>query len=723
MNKPLLAPVHLLIGVVLIGLAVASVITLLAVDRGWLGLRMTYSESGAVVNRAVGPAAAIPLGSVLTAISASDDRVEFVAHDFVIEPAGGLATIDEYAEFRARQSRLAAIQDSPAVTLTAADGQTWTVAPAAHRPLSDLPPDFWVQVFVAVAAWLISGTIWAFRGGETSTRYLLLSGASTLTFSSFASVYSTRELALPGSLFGFLNDFNFLGGSMFAASLLALMLYYPRKIAPRWVGLAIVGIFVGWWVAQQVGLFESMAFARRFLVLVAVGSTFILAAVHWRGTRHDPIARAALQWFLLSWLVGVTIFAGLILFPQMFGIDTSAFQGYGFLLFLLVYGGLAFGILRYRLFDLGEWWVRALVWMISIAVLVVFDLLFLLGLGLSTSLSLGLALLVCGVVWLPLRGWIWERMFPRAATSDRAMFEDVISVALTADGEAQAAAWRSLLERVFKPMRIELAPTGATPGFLEHGLSLVIAAVGDSPALQLSYADGGRRLFNRRDLELADDLSSMFGHAIESRTAYQTGAAAERRRIALDIHDNVGARLMTALHSRGDDRKDSLIRDTMTSLRSIIRDASHRDAPLNEALADLRRETADRLESQSIELDWPLAEENAFSFPVGAQVLHSLRSIMREAISNVIKHAHARKVAIAIADRDGVLRLVLEDDGEGFNPDAVMRGSGLDNIRRRAEQLGGSVEWSKGALGRGARLSVALPLGTGPKPAAGSSTS
>src|SRR3546814_16526078 len=94
----------------------------------------------------------------------------------------------------------------------------------------------------------------------------------------------------------------------------------------------------------------------------------------------------------------------------MFGIDTSAMQGYGFLLFIPVYAGLAFGILRYRLFDLGEWWARTMAWLLSLFLLILLDLLFLLVLQLSPGLSIGLALLLCGLVWLPVRAWLWTRL-------------------------------------------------------------------------------------------------------------------------------------------------------------------------------------------------------------------------------------------------------------------------------------------------------------------------
>src|SRR3546814_7875794 len=127
---------------------------------------------------------------------------------------------------------------------------------------------------------------------------------------------------------------NFLGGSVFVATLIALLFYYPRRIASPWVGRATLALFIGWFVAQAFDLFGSMIFARRSLVFTGLIATFILATVQWRRSAVDPVARAALQWFLLSWLAGCSAFAALIFVPHLFGIDTSAMQGYGFLLFI-----------------------------------------------------------------------------------------------------------------------------------------------------------------------------------------------------------------------------------------------------------------------------------------------------------------------------------------------------------------------------------------------------
>jgi signal transduction histidine kinase len=699
-----------MIAVVLIGLLFAGAVVLNAVRQPWLGLTLSESEAGAIIAvRTTGPSAAIPAGTAIAAIGNGGTRMALRSGDLLIEPDGNLARYTDYDAFLARQDALMRIKQAPQVALTAQDGRTWTVTPDAHRPITSLPAEFWTQLFVGVVAWLIAGAIWVFRRTERSARYLLLNGASTLTFAPFASVYGTRELAIAETPFRFFSDMNFFGGSVFIASMVAIMLYYPRKIAPAWVGRAVIALFIGWFAAQQVGLFDSMVFARRFLVFVGLITTFAVGAAQWRGTRVDPVTRAALQWFLLSWLIAVWAFALLIFVPQIFGIDTSALQAWAFLLFLPVYIGLAFGIVRYRLFDLGEWWARAMTWMASIVFLVLLDMLFLLGLQMSPELSVSLALLLCGLLWLPLRGALWGRFAVRNRGEPRGRFQQLADAAFQEGSAGRAQAWSTLLESVYQPLEakpIDLRIDAVE--IAEDGLVLLVPPAGDAPALRLAHPQRGRQLFNRADVDLASELAEMFDHLVHNRAAFDAGAATERKRIAQDVHDHVGASLLDALHSPQSDRKDRLIRETLADLRGIITGATQPEQPIGEALIQLRHETAERLEAKNIRLDW---RTPASELIMEAARLHTIHSIIREATSNAIKHSGCSTLRISIVDQPDAVTITIEDDGCGFDPHAQTGGAGLANISERAIRAGGRHSWLPASGQFTSRMQVNIPLG------------
>jgi len=681
-----------------------------SINQPYLGLDLRFDTTarGAVVEGAVGPSAAIPRGTLIVEVAGADDRLRLERDDLTGQVDGSFGPFRDFQRFMHRQGRLAAIQREPQVAFIDAGGRSWTVRPDWGRPIGSFGIDFWIGVVVGVVAWLTSAAIFVFRPRETSARYMLLSGFAMLICAPMGVIYSARELALPETAFYLINGVNFLGGSLFSAALLALLFYYPRQLAPRWVGWAIVGVYLAWYAAQAVGWFPDLTFARRFLQMCGIAGCFALSAVHWRLTRRDPVARAALSWFLLSWVVVASAFAGTVLAPQMFGVDTSVIEPYGFLLFLVIYGGLAVGIMRYRLFELGEWWGRIMAWTLGLMLLAGLDMLFLVGLRLSGELSLSLALLICGLAWLPMRGWVAERVLGRRASDDRALFEGVVQIGLTPDAGDQLARWIGVLKTRFDPLRLDVAEGGPQARLEADGLALVTPAVQGLPALRLEYARGGRTLFSPADAARADALAEMLRFVVESRDAYERGVVMERKRIAGDIHDNLGASLLSALHSRDGDRKDRYIRETLADLRSIVTEPAGPEAGLAETLAGSRKEMAERLQVRGVALDWTLGD--CASDGVDSKLAQSLRAMLREITNNIVKHAQATAVRVRLTDDGEALVLIVEDDGVGFSRSAVAPGAGLGGLSDRAGRHGGSVAWTPGAGGRGTRVSVRLPI-------------
>jgi signal transduction histidine kinase len=94
---------------------------------------------------------------------------------------------------------------------------------------------------------------------------------------------------------------------------------------------------------------------------------------------------------------------------------------------------------------------------------------------------------------------------------------------------------------------------------------------------------------------------------------------------------------------------------------------------------------------------------------VTGQLSEEVLAVLREALTNVGRHARANQVVITIAAGDE-LRLVVADDGSGIG-DGTSTGRGLNNLRQRAARLGGSVELGISREG-GTRLTWHVPLGT-----------
>ena len=244
------------------------------------------------------------------------------------------------------------------------------------------------------------------------------------------------------------------------------------------------------------------------------------------------------------------------------------------------------------------------------------------------------------------------------------------------------------------------------PEIREDGLALVLPPMRDLPGLFLRYPWRGRGLFAPRHRETAYQLMRLMLQAEGSRVAYDRGMQEERTRIARDMHDNIGSQLLSALHSPSGPRKDVLIRETLTDLRDIINNAGGEEASLDEALADLRAETAERADAAGLALDWRSdVTEEAQMTP---QAIYALRSVIREAVSNTIKYAAASRIGVEIIQVNGSISVTIEDDGTGFDPQTIVPGNGLKNIADRIAGLGGLSSIGSGA--QGTTIAAQVPL-------------
>jgi signal transduction histidine kinase len=151
---------------------------------------------------------------------------------------------------------------------------------------------------------------------------------------------------------------------------------------------------------------------------------------------------------------------------------------------------------------------------------------------------------------------------------------------------------------------------------------------------------------------------------------------------------------------------DSL-HDAIAEIRTFIyglRPGLHFPGSMRSALETLAEETR---------LNTPMQIE--VTAPVVAGLSPSIRgellSIAREALSNAVRHAGATRTTVEIRAQEGEVRLEVADNGAGFDSTAPKSShhSGLANMRRRAEALGGSL-LVESAPGQGTRIIVTLPL-------------
>ncbi len=686
--------------VLLVYLAVAGLLAtatlILAVHQPWLGLTLRVDDQAGLRIAAVapdGPSAAIKANSRLVAIGDTAGTLLSLEPSDLVDEPDEAATYAQMDRFLARQGQFAALLRGPGLQLVLADGQRVTVTPAASRPIASLPPMFWILLLVGLLGAVIGGWTLGLRPADASARLFAAStGALLLSFFP-ATIYMHRELALPEAMFRLLSSVNIMGSMAFAVGLLALFLIYPRRLmGPALPTLVAAGLF-GLWLADalRLGLFEGPGGGRYLTTSIVALAALTAAVAQYRMSHGNPLMRAAILWLALSIAVGTAVYIIAFTVPTLLGAGASVPSSAGYLLAIPIFAGIAIGIARYRLFELEIWAFRIFFYLVGVAALMLLDLLLVLALTLDQVQALGLSLGVVALFYLPLRGALARRLLPGERTRGE-HFQSVVDAALAPTPAERNARWQSVLREVFDPLNVEVTGNRQQRVELaEEGLTLLVPGHVELAPSRLSYAGHGRRLFSPRDVELVEQLLALLRHSIDSRAAYERGTMAERMRIARDMHDNIGARLLSALHSTDADRKDAMVREALLDFRNIINNLGGAEQSLEAVLADLRLQTADRLAAAGLTLRW-MASEDGHQSPISAEAAHTLRSTLRESVSNAIRHAGARQVSVEVMRRGDTLTLGITDDGKGLPADATGGGIGLVSMRNRIAALGGTLE-------------------------------
>lgn len=688
------SPAGRLLAAAIICLGLAVLWISVAVSRPYLGLRLGTKGSEVVVLSVDrhGPARVVAPGTLVSALDVGGSVLPVVVDDLVEEPDAFDAFADMDAFF-ARQSRLASALRSSTVVLVTDQGR-FPILPASRRPIGTLPAVFWFQLLVGSVGFLIGAAVLALRPRELTTRLFFGLSTGLLVFTSPAALYSTRELAIDGTLFRTLSAMNQGGAVFYGCFLVALFLTYPRRLVPSRALLLLPCVYLPWYLAGQLRVAPDQDWGTRLPVMSQMLAALVLGGVQWRATRGDPRDRAALRWFGLALLVGSGLFVSLTIASRTLGFLPPVDQGYAFGFFLLMDVGLALGLRRYRLFELETWSYRIVFWLGAGLVFLGLDVALAAWLGLGRHEASTLALVVCALAYLPLRAALFQRFVSARRVDRGAVLSSIVGLAFTRGDAARRARWEALLRSSFDPLGLVSgadAPRVDQPAIVDEGLAMVIPAIGTLPSVLLSHPSRGRALFGPADRALVASMVRLLRDADADREAYDRGAREERSRIARDLHDEVGATLVTGLHQAEPDGLRSAMRDALTDLRSIVGTLSGERVGIAELLADLRRECADRLALVGVDLDW-----SDSGFAAGVDLDHAearhLAAVVREVVTNVMKHAGARRVSVRFTSAEGRFELAIEDDGIGLRPSSSS-GHGLENLRARAREVGGDVRF------------------------------
>ena len=242
----------------------------------------------------------------------------------------------------------------------------------------------------------------------------------------------------------------------------------------------------------------------------------------------------------------------------------------------------------------------------------------------------------------------------------------------------------------------------------------------------LNVGSAAWRELSDEDLRLLNTVGDLMSIAIERARLYEKsvaiGAADERFRLAREIHDTLGQNLAAILMRletldaliEGEANRQKLsatVRDAMVLARDNLEDA--RRAVLDLRAAPLENRTlVEALKAlwKKIGRGATLRVKSVGEHPLSVRMEASLYRMAHEALHNVAQHANAKQVLIELVSTPKYVRLRVEDDGRGFDPESAPAGRyGLIGLNERARLLGGSLT-IESAPERGTRLDIHIPL-------------
>ncbi len=237
----------------------------------------------------------------------------------------------------------------------------------------------------------------------------------------------------------------------------------------------------------------------------------------------------------------------------------------------------------------------------------------------------------------------------------------------------------------------------------------------------LATVAGASRQFTQRRMQRKLELLER-QHALER----------ERGRIAKDIHDDLGSSL-TRIMLLGTRAEQDLAENkeitphlqkiiascgaTIQAMDEIVWAVNPENDTLEGLVAYLSQYAERFFEDTPIRCRFELPiQSSAFALP--AEVRHDLFLAIKEALNNVLKHSGASEVSVQVTAEGDVARIVIEDNGRGFDSNHSANGrvgNGLKNIQRRVDEHGGRLEVST-TPGKGTRLALIITVKQNPAP-------
>jgi len=629
--------------------------------------------------------------------------------------------IDTYSKlnnFFDTQSRAASIMRQDSIVLEINDDAFYEVMPMASRPIHAVPVMFWLQLLVGGGIFFVSMVVFALgaKNIKAVDVCFALAGLNFLILSSVIAIYTNREITLDGPLFYQLAMVQYFSALAFVVFFVAIFSFYPMRMKETKVLMFLLVGLCAFSVVHVLQLIESISLAvyLLFYVLGAFGIFFII--LQYGYTRGLIVERASLRWLVYALITGDILFFIISIMPLITTMSLLHKQFFYWVALLCVYVGIALGIKKYKLFKLELWALYSWVWMFGGLVVLGLAVLLIITFQISSMIALLFSVLVVGWLYFPLRQWLWANYafgFNRTHYQERLpeLLEVILSPKAVRSNKEQ---WEFLLRQVFEPVLVmNETDEGDEVLIKESGAVLHVPEFDNIPALALAGVERGSRLFNANDVSFLNSMMTLFKNAQAFKGAYEQGVHEERTRIARDLHDDVAARLLTLIHKSEGTPQEPLAREALVTLRESINSlGGQKEQPLDEILRELQVEVKFRLGAVKIKLYWE-QDRRLYKKTLSSRQATNFKRVIQELVSNILKHANADSVRVECSIVAELFSFSICDNGDTKLMKDWVKGRGLNNIRTRIAESGGTVRWNQRIIEEqlaGTCVDIAIPV-------------
>ena len=602
----------------------------------------------------------------------------------------------ERERHRQLHEQLFQAQSQATVTLGFSDGRAVTVVPEA-RGVINLPVIFWMLAAFALALYLVSCVVVLAQPSSRNVVYAVM-GLCQAANLLFIAVESTAELGLRSPFLELDMPARMAFDLITAAAMVNAVCLHPRRLpGSGWIALAgwaavplLIGLFaagllpsVWWWTQGGVMALGGLAIGLLSWSYQIEPHPFAIVL-----RRFGTVTLAT--WVLLTLALGAS--SHLSGMPHNIA-DIGSMVWYVFLGSLLL---LIPFLARSQTF-MREFSLLAAISAVATSLDLLFVSVFSLGQFASLTLSLFLSL----AAYSGARQWVLNHLLGSSMLTTERMFEQLYGIAREVEvhPERTPTLLSQLLADLFEPLEVSVVEhSSRRTRVAGDGSSMLVPVpvLGDDPqalrgSVMIRFAHRGRRLFTSEDARLTDRIVEQLRRAVRFDKAVEQGRSEERLRLAQDLHDDIGARLLTLMYKAQSPEMEEYLRHTLQDLKTLTRGLAASNHRLSHAAGEWKADLTQRLTAAHIELKWTFV----FDEDITLTVVHwsALTRILRELVSNVIAHAKAQQLEIHFSLDNDRIDLTITDNGLGREPRSWSHGLGLGGVRKRVKQLGGEVEW------------------------------